>query len=159
MRLPARIGMLGATLLALVGAGPQAQAGTVDAGAAPEAWVAYAQRVSQQFQVALAGDSEPAQRFSAWVDQFATAQMNAASAGADPQTGAVATQAGDPPTFRVRVWLDRAGKITRVEPDDIDDEGAVADLRALLMAQTIGARPPRGMKQPVVVRLAPGVEL
>lgn len=152
MSLAGRIGTLGATLLALVGAGAQAQTGAVSAEQAPQAWIAYAQRVSQQFQTALAGDSEPAQRFSAWVDQLAAAQT-------DPDGGTSQDTAAAPPTFRVRVWLDREGTVTRIEADGVDDEQAQADLDAVLTARPIGARPPRGMKQPLVVRLAPGTEL
>jgi hypothetical protein len=164
MKLPARIGTLGATLLALIGTGTQAQAGTVAADEAPRAWIVYAQRVSQQFQIALAGDSVPAQRFSAWVDERASARLDAARTATDPQAGTAGdthadSELADPPTFRVRVWLDRTGKVTRVEPEDIDDDQADADLRSLLLARTVGASPPRGMKQPVVVRLAPGAEL
>ncbi|CAB3755272.1 hypothetical protein [Paraburkholderia humisilvae] len=155
---PGVVGALGAALLALthsVWAGAGAQHVSVEK--APQAWLAYAQRVSETLQAALAADTETARRFneyfSNWVDT---------DAGAAAPTRTLADGGPlpfDPPTLKVRVWLDRTGHVERVEFADIGDDVAEAELRSLLLAQTVGAPPPRMMKQPVVVRLSLGAEL
>lgn len=131
-----RIGALGAALLALVSGDLWAKQGPVAVDEAPRAWVAYAQRVSQRFQSALDGSGEAAQRFHA----FYEAKASDASAL--------------PPMMSVKTWLDARGQITRVEFTPRGSDEAEADLRALLVGQRLGAPPPRGMKQPVVVRLS-----
>jgi hypothetical protein len=124
---------------------------------APQAWLAYAQRVSETLQTALASDTETAHRFNEYFSNWVGSD---AGTVAPPQ----ALTAGvplpfDPPTLKVRVWLDRTGQVEQVEFDDVGDDIADADLRSLLLAQTVGAPPPRLMKQPVVVRLSLGAEL
>ncbi len=153
-----KLGALGSALLALTGsawAGAPAQSVTADQ--APQAWIVYAQAVSERLQAALASDAEPAQRFNAYFGHWVAADTDAAS-GAEVLSEDVALPA-DPPTLKVKVWLDRKGQVTRVEFGEVADDQAAADLRALLLAQSIGAPPPRRMKQPVVVRLALGAEL
>lgn len=155
---PGVAGALGAALLAFthsVWAGTGAQHVSVEQ--APQAWLAYAQRVSETLQTALSSDTETARRFndyfSNWVDTDAGALAQA------PQSQQAAEGAPlpfDPPTLKVRVWLDRTGQVEQVQFADIGDDVAEADLRSLLLAQTVGAPPPRMMKQPVVVRLSVG---
>lgn len=158
---PGVAGALGAALLALthsVWAGTGAQHVSIEK--APQAWLAYAQRVSETLQTALSSDTETARRFndyfSNWVDTDAGALAQAPQAQ-KPADGAPLQF--DPPTLRVRVWLDRTGRVEQVQFDDIGDDVAQADLRSLLLAQTVGAPPPRMMKQPVVVRLSVGAEM
>ncbi len=144
-------GTFGAALLALthsVWAGTSSQ--PVGADEAPREWIAYAQRVSQSLQTALAGDTETAQRFN---DYFGNWTSNDAGLGAQSQ------RPPEPPTLQVRVWLDRVGHVERVDFDPIGDAVAEADLRSLLVAQSVGEAPPRRMKQPVVVRLSLGAAL
>ncbi|WP_144152906.1 hypothetical protein [Paraburkholderia sp. BCC1885] len=137
-----------------------AQAQPVSADQAPQAWVVYAQRVSLCFQTALASDDARAQRFNTFFQRWADASVNpslnplpASSADADHGT------APPEPVLKVRVWLDHDGRVTRIGLDPFGDDEAVASLRSLLLSQTVGAPLPRGMKQPVVVRLAAGAQL
>jgi hypothetical protein len=155
---PRVAGALGAALLALthgVWAGTGAQHVSVDK--APQAWLVYAQRVSETLQTALSADTETARRFNDYFSNWVDTDAGAAASAPAPSDGAPLPF--DPPTLKVRVWLDRAGHVEQVEFDDIGDDAAEADLRSLLLAQTVGASPPRLMKQPVVVRLSLGAEL
>lgn len=154
----ARTRMHGAVLalLALSGAAA-ADAQPVAADRAPQAWIAYAQRVSQQLQTALASDDSRAQRFRAfferWVQTYGgTIPVNAEAPPPDHPLP-------PPPTLLVLVWLDRSGAVNRVGFDTLGDDEAVANLESLLLAQKVGAAPPRGMKQPVMVRLGLGAQL
>ncbi len=159
------VGSLGAALLALTGSvWAGAQPAPVTADAAPQAWVSYAQQVSARLQSALSGDAETAQRFGVFFDQWVAASAPAADvseASGVASNGDAVAAGGPPPTLKVRVWLDRTGHVTQVSFDAaaIGDDQAVADLRALLLQQSVGAPPPRAMKQPVVIRLIPGAQL
>ncbi|MDQ7978503.1 hypothetical protein QYH69_14730 [Paraburkholderia sp. SARCC-3016] len=155
---PGVAGALGAALLAFthsVWAGTGAQHVSIEK--APQAWLAYAQRVSETLQTALSSDTQTAHRFndyfSNWVD------TDAGMLAPSQKTADGAPLPFDPPTLKVRVWLDRTGQVEQVRFDAIGDDAAEADLRALLLAQTVGAPPPRLMKQPVVVRLSVGAEM
>ncbi|HEY4352472.1 MAG TPA: hypothetical protein VGN31_14670 [Paraburkholderia sp.] len=164
---PGVAGALGAALLAIthsVWAGTGAQHVSVEK--APQAWLAYAQRVSETLQTALSSDTETARRFndyfSNWVDTDAGTLAPAPQSSRAPQAQQPADGAPlpfDPPTLKLRVWLDRTGQVEQVQFDDIGDDAAEADLRSLLLAQTVGAPPPRMMKQPVIVRLSVGAEM
>lgn len=143
-------------LLALSGA-VNVDAQPVSADRAPQAWIAYAQRVSQQLYTALGSDDIRAQRFRAfferWVQTYGgTIPVNAEAPPPDHPLL-------PPPTLLVLVWLDRSGAVTRVGFDKLGDDEAVANLESLMLAQKVGAAPPRGMKQPVVVRLGLGAQL
>ncbi len=157
MKRRSRIGAFGAALLALLGSAAPAQAQTADDNAIPQAWVVYAQRVSQHLQAALEGDSEPAQRFHAYFTRLAATDEQTAPASGGPLADNPVP--GDPPTVRVKVWLDRTGRVTRVNFGGVDDAQAAGDLKALLLWQRVGAVPPRSMRQPVVVRLSLAAEL
>lgn len=136
------IGTLSSMLVALVSGTLWAKPEAIAVDEAPQAWMAYAQRVSQHLQAALDGNAEVARRLIA----SCTRQM-AAHGGA--------TEAS---AFRVRVWLDRWGRVKRVDTSELTDDAAKSALLAALRDQRVGARPPRGMAQPLVVRLAFGVE-
>ncbi|MFL9888505.1 hypothetical protein PQR66_36150 [Paraburkholderia agricolaris] len=131
---------LGAALFALFGAGAHAQSQPVPAAQAPQAWVAYAHQVSQQFQSALEGESPEAQRFHAFFEQ------RAASAGSDGHVADI------PPVLSIKAWFDASGHVVRVVFAPLGNQQANADLRTLLLEQSTGI-PPRGMRQPLVVRL------
>ncbi|MFL9864925.1 hypothetical protein PQR67_12180 [Paraburkholderia fungorum] len=129
---------LGAALLALFGAGAHAQSQQpVPAAQAPQAWVAYAHQVSQQFQHALEGESPEAQRFHAFFEQRAASDGHVADM---------------PPVLSVKAWFDAGGHVVRVVFTPLGNEQADADLRTLLLEQSAGI-PPRGMRQPLVVCL------
>ncbi|WP_152693140.1 hypothetical protein [Caballeronia mineralivorans] len=138
-RRPSYVALLGAVLLGLEGGSLSADAVTMDE--APQAWVVYAQRVSQQFEKALEGKSEAAQRFHANFEQGAS--------GVTPDA---------PPVLRVKVWFDSKGQVRRVEFDSLGDDGADAALRQVLLTQVLGLSP-RDMKQPVIVRLSLAAQL
>jgi hypothetical protein len=149
------LGAVGAALLALTtGAWSAPSAQPLSADQAPPAWIEYAQRVSDRFQAALASDDEAAQRFHAYIDDQVAAQAPVPDSDAMPEA-----MPAELPAPRVKAWIDRTGKITRVEIDDLDSPQAQDDLRTLLLAQSVGAAPPRKMTQPVIVRLSVGAEL
>jgi hypothetical protein len=128
----------GAALLALFGAGALAQSQQpVPAAQAPQAWIAYAHQVSQQFQNALEGESPEAQRFHAFFEQRAASDGHVADM---------------PAVLSVKAWFDAGGHVVRVVFAPLGNEQADADLRTLLLEQSAGI-PPRGMRQPLVVRL------
>jgi hypothetical protein len=158
---PGVAGAVGAALLAFtqsVWAGAGAQHVSIEK--APQAWLVYAQRVSETLQMALSSDTETARRFNDYFSNWVDTDAGAIAPSQKPAAGADgAPLPFDPPTLKVRVWLDRTGQVEQVEFDDIGDDVAQADLRSLLLAQTVGAPPPRMMKQPVVVRLSVGAEM
>jgi hypothetical protein len=137
-----RIRALGAAVIAMLSGGLATQAGAVTIDTAPAAWVAYAQRASRQFQLALESDAAAAQRVQA---RFAQQASDA--------TGEV------PPILRVKVWFETSGRVNRVEFASLGNDAADADLRQVLLTTAIGAAPPEHMKQPVVVRLSVAAQL
>lgn len=143
--------MLFAAVLTLFGHNAAAQGQPVAESDAPRAWVAYAQAVSLHFQAALVGDSEPAQRFNAFLD----ARDDAAASDAAVGNGGNGANAGAqvPATLRVKAWFDASGHVTRVEFPSFGNDAADTDLRTLLTQQQMNVAPPRGMRQPVVVRI------
>lgn len=147
-------GMLFAAVLALFGHNVAAQGRPVAESDAPRAWVAYAQAVSLHFQAALVGDSEPAQRFNAFLDARDDAAASDAAAGNGSNGGEGANaDAHVPATLRVKAWFDASGHVTRVEFPSFGNDAADTDLRTLLTQQQMNVAPPRGMRQPVVVRI------
>ncbi|KVM99827.1 hypothetical protein [Burkholderia stagnalis] len=131
-------GWIGAALRSLLTGGRQAQSGPVAIADAPEAWVVYAQRVSQRLEAALDGRGAAASRFRAHLECDA---------------GSAANDGASPPALLVRAWLDRRGDIERIESEPAFAPDVATDLRSALVGQPIGAPPPRGMMQPVVVRV------
>ncbi|ALK34207.1 hypothetical protein [Burkholderia plantarii] len=157
------VGSLGARVTQLArGRRPDEPAQPVAFDAAPGRWRDYAHRVSRCLREVLDGPDAAAARSRAAIDGHANARALAGDAV---------------PVLRLRIWLDAAGAIARVaagpehEGTDADarnqadgtGEGAAADgaagaaidaaLAAALVGREIGAVPPRGMPQPVVVRL------
>lgn len=149
------LGTIGAALLALTtGAWSAPPAQPVSPEQAPQEWIMYAQRVSERFQTAIASDAQPAQAFQAFVDDRIAAE--APASGTEAASDTIPDSLS---TLRVKAWFDEAGQVTQVEIEGVDDPKAEADLRSLLLAQSVGEAPPRRMPQPVIVRLTVGAEL
>ncbi|KVK88980.1 hypothetical protein WJ47_35075 [Burkholderia ubonensis] len=138
-------GRIGAALRALLTRGRPARRGPVAAGDAPAAWADYAQRVAQRLAAALDGTDAAASRLRARLERDA-------SRSEDDEHGDA------PPALRLKAWLDRRGNIERVESAPAFAPDVAADLRSALVGRRVGAPPPRGMTQPVVVRVRVAVQ-
>ncbi|KWN69041.1 hypothetical protein WM24_01025 [Burkholderia ubonensis] len=138
-------GRIGAALRALLTRGRPAQRGPVAAGDAPAAWADYAQRVAQRLAAALDGTDAAASRLRARLERDAARSE-------DDEDGDA------PPALRLKAWLDRRGNIERVESAPAFAPDVAADLRSALVGRRVGAPPPRGMTQPVVVRVRVAVQ-
>ncbi|KVL64769.1 hypothetical protein [Burkholderia ubonensis] len=138
-------GRIGAALHALLTRGRPARRGPVAAGDAPAAWADYAQRVAQRLAAALDGTDAAASRLRARLERDA-------SRSEDDEHGDA------PPALRLKAWLDRRGNIERVESAPAFAPDVAADLRSALVGRRVGAPPPRGMTQPVVVRVRVAVQ-
>ncbi|GAB7537850.1 hypothetical protein [Burkholderia sp. 3C] len=133
---------VGALRATLSGA-PSVTAGrSIDHDDAPEDWRAYAEHVSRCMCEALdAPGVTPASL--AVLDGYASACV----------------AAGEPsPALRLRAWLDVHGRIARVEASPgavpaVSPDSLGAALTAVLVGRPVGETPPRGMPQPVLVRL------
>ncbi|KVD08081.1 hypothetical protein WI80_14855 [Burkholderia ubonensis] len=141
-------GRIGAALRALLTRGRPAQRGPVAVGDAPAAWADYAQRVAQRLAAALDGTDAAASRLRAQLERDASRRE-------DDEDG----EHGDaPPALRLKAWLDRRGNIERVESAPAFAPDVAADLRSALVGRRVGAPPPRGMTQPVIVRVRVAVQ-
>ncbi|KWO58334.1 hypothetical protein WM28_33190 [Burkholderia ubonensis] len=138
-------GRIGAALRALLTRGRPDRRGPVAAGDAPAAWADYAQRVAQRLAAALDGTDAAASRLRARLERDA-------SRSEDDEHGDA------PPALRLKAWLDRRGNIERVESAPAFAPDVAADLRSALVGRRVGAPPPRGMTQPVVVRVRVAVQ-
>ncbi|KVN71160.1 hypothetical protein [Burkholderia ubonensis] len=138
-------GRIGAALRALLTRGRPARRGPMAAGDAPAAWADYAQRVAQRLAAALDGTDAAASRLRAQLERDA-------SRSEDGEHGDA------PPALRLKAWLDRRGNIERVESAPAFAPEVAADLRSALVGRRVGAPPPRGMTQPVVVRVRVAVQ-
>ncbi|KVT19867.1 hypothetical protein [Burkholderia ubonensis] len=138
-------GRIGAALRALLTRGRPARRGPVAAGDAPAAWADYAQRVAQRLAAALDGTDAAASRLRAQLERDA-------SRSEDDEDGDA------PPALRLKAWLDRRGNVERVESAPAFAPDVAADLRSALVGRRVGAPPPRGMTQPVVVRVRVAVQ-
>ncbi|KVT62780.1 hypothetical protein WK55_05915 [Burkholderia ubonensis] len=138
-------GRIGAALRALLTRGRPARRGPVAAGDAPAAWADYAQRVAQRLAAALDGTDAAASRLRAQLERDAARSE-------DDEDGDA------PPALRLKAWLDRRGNIERVESAPAFAPDVAADLRSALVGRRVGAPPPRGMTQPVVVRVRVAVQ-
>ncbi|HEF5873246.1 TPA: hypothetical protein SAY52_003895 [Burkholderia cenocepacia] len=105
---------------------------------APAAWGRYAQHVAQWLQTVLDGDDAAASRLRADVERWADARADAGDDG---------------PVLPVRAWLDRRGRVTRVDCAAAGQTALGAALHAALAGREIGLAPPRGMTQPLVLRV------
>ncbi|KVV22943.1 hypothetical protein WK79_01245 [Burkholderia ubonensis] len=138
-------GRIGAALRALLTRGRPARRGPVAAGDAPAAWADYAQRVAQRLATALDGTDAAASRLRAQLERDAARSED--------------DEHGDaPPALRLKAWLDRRGNVERVESAPAFAPDVAADLRSALVGRRVGAPPPRGMTQPVVVRVRVAVQ-
>jgi hypothetical protein len=103
----------------------------------PQAWINYAQLVGAQFQRSLEGYDDTANELHAYLED----RMQ------HPQRDTV------PSMVDVRAWIGADGSVTRVAFDSLGDAQADDELRAVLMAHSIGLLPPADMRQPLRVRL------
>lgn len=137
------IARLAGALRASLARTPGGQSGPIGLDDAPEDWRAYAEQVSRCVSEALEalGDGQAcASPSHALLDGYA---LGCAAAG-------IAV-----PALRLRAWLDARGRIARVETSVGGAAGELdAALSAALLGRPVGATPPRGMPQPVLVRLA-----
>ncbi|WP_338640160.1 hypothetical protein [Burkholderia pyrrocinia] len=121
----------------LPGRGPP-DASPTSAADAPAAWVMYAERVAHGLRTVLDSDDAAVCRLRAdvgrWADRLA-------------DTG------DDVPVLPVRAWLDRRGRVTRVDSASAGDPAVDAALRDALVGRAVGTAPPRGMTQPIVMRV------
>ncbi|KVD02673.1 hypothetical protein WI78_05690 [Burkholderia ubonensis] len=138
-------GRIGAALRALLTRGLPARRGPVAAGDAPAAWADYAQRVAQRLAAALDGTDAAASRLRAQLERDAARSEDGEHGDA-------------PPALRLKAWLDQRGNIERVESAPAFAPDVAADLRSALVGRRVGAPPPRGMTQPVVVRVRVAVQ-
>lgn len=133
-----RTGRLAALALSLCGIQPTWARHTprsVAPEAAPAAWVAYAGRVNAKVTAWLTGSEDAAVRLKASID--------ASRPSADRSSAPLV----------LRLWIDRKGTITRVDFTPFENEQANTDLRSLVVGRTIGAVPPKGMLQPIVLTI------
>ena len=133
-----------AAMAGLIVAGAEAKAAPVteervgeyrSATAVPESWQVFARQLQQRFEQQLAGDGGEARR----IQEYLMRQAGGA----------------DAPALRLvlRAWVLTDGKVSRIEVDGMDDAGMRVELRALLMAGSVGAPPP-AMLQPLHLRLS-----
>ncbi|UEP31355.1 MULTISPECIES: hypothetical protein [unclassified Burkholderia] len=129
---------IGAALRALLPSRARPAARALAADEAPAAWLAYADGVARRLQAAIDGDDAAACRLRAdvgrWADRLA-------------DTG------DDRLMLPVRAWLDRRGHVTRVDSAPASDPAVDAALRDALVGRAVGAAPPHGMTQPIVLRM------
>ncbi|WP_165186693.1 hypothetical protein [Caulobacter soli] len=131
-----------ASLAAVVGLSPSAAGAatptTMSPQAAPAAWVAYANLVNQAITSQLGGFDPAATRLRDYLDEIP---------GATPE-GRV--------QLPLRVWIDGAGVITRIDFALFAHPEPNADLQALLVGHRLPQVPPKAMLLPI--RLMIGLE-
>ncbi|SES81651.1 hypothetical protein SAMN03159335_00264 [Burkholderia cepacia] len=110
------------------------------AGDVPAAWGAYAQRIAQWLQATLDDESDDA-------------AICSLRAGIERWAGERADAGDDRPVLLVRAWLDRYGHVTRIDSGAAGQAALDAALHAALVGRAVGAAPPRGMAQPLVLRM------
>lgn len=122
---------------ALAGAGlaaaapAPASARTVAPEAAPAAWVRYAETVTQSVTQWLQAESEPATRLRAYL--------------------AATRPSPDRPTepLRLKLWIDGAGTVSRLDHPPFAHDQTNADLRSLVAGQHLPSSPPADMLLPL----------
>lgn len=121
----------------LLGIGLVTAASTVGAQAdVPQHWVAYAQLTSGQLQGWLGDETnEAALRLQQWGQQHLSGSGDAAIDKA----------------IVLWLWVASDGAIERVEFPSLGDAQADADLRHVLITQSISEPPPKDMLQPMVL--------
>ncbi|WP_423368271.1 hypothetical protein [Burkholderia sp. LMG 32019] len=131
---------IGAVLRAWLPGRARHDAKVAAAGDVPAAWGAYAQRIAQWLQATLDGES----------DDAAVCRLRA---GIERWAGERADAGDDGPVLPVRAWLDRYGHMTRIDSGAAGQPALDAALHAALVGRAVGAAPPRGMAQPLVLRM------
>ncbi len=118
-------------------------AGPTPGGTVPPAWSAYAAQVALRLQTDLGDDLDAtAVRLHAFLDVQAE-RGGQADKGPEAAVSSVV----------VRLWFGPGGRVTRVAFASLGDRQADKDLRTVLMGHAIGTAPPRGMPEPLVLRL------
>ncbi|CAB3973373.1 hypothetical protein BCO9919_05742 [Burkholderia cenocepacia] len=129
---------IGAALRALLPGRARREADAIAAGDAPVAWGAYAERIAQWLQATLDGDDAAVYRLRTGIERWAGEHADAGDGGS---------------VLPVRAWLDRYGHVTRVDSGAVGPPALDAALHAALVGRAVGAAPPRGMAQPLVLRM------
>lgn len=97
----------------------------------PEAWRRYAAQVQRGLEPVLEEEAgEPAVRLRDWLAGRGTAGVT------------------------LRLWIDPAGRVTRVDQDAAMPPAVAADLRQLLVARTVGDAPPADLDWPITLRVS-----
>ena len=123
-------------------AGAAVAQGQVSPAEAPRAWIDFAGVVQSRLTEWLQGEDEAAVELRERLE----------ASRPDPDSASVPVV--------LKVWLDEAGAITRVEAPSLVDEAAVQGVRSLLVGRAVGAQPPQGMRLPLnlAVQLEPAPE-
>lgn len=111
---------------------------TAMAQSVPQHWISYAQMAGNQLEAWL---SDPANdtvvRLHGWMQERLLKDGQPL-----------------PPPLVVKVWVAPDGKISRTEFASLGQAQADADLRSLMMTQSLSEPPPRDMRQPMVLQLS-----
>ena len=98
---------------------------------APAEWLRYAEAATATITGWLGDDSESAQRMRAYLDATRPAP-------------------GQPtPPLVLKLWIDRAGKVERIDYAAFVHAEANTDLMSLIVGRSLGSPPPRGMLVPM----------
>ncbi|HIH2748712.1 hypothetical protein L3V59_23580 [Burkholderia aenigmatica] len=131
-------GRIGAALRALLPGRARHDADAIAAGDAPAAWGVYARRIAQWLQATLDDDDAAVCRLRAGLERWA---------------GELADAGDDGAVLPVRAWLDRYGHVTHIDSGAAGQPELDAALHAALVGRAVGVAPPRGMAQPLVLRM------
>ncbi|SNT19992.1 hypothetical protein SAMN06295912_1576 [Sphingomonas laterariae] len=121
----------------VLAAASPAQAQTVAPSAAAAEWVRYANDATTAVNRLLEADTETAIRLRAYLDRTRPAP--------------------DRPTapLTLKLWVDKEGTVTRIEFEPFAHAEPNADLRTLIVGQTLAGAPPKDMLLPlrIVIQL------
>lgn len=122
-------------MAALVGAGiastTPVAAQSVAPSAAPVEWVRYAEFATTTITGWLEADSDPAIRLRAYLDATRPAPDRATA------------------PLVIKVWIERDGKVSRIDYPAFAHAEANADMQALIVGQQLSAAPPHDMLLPL----------
>lgn len=117
------------------------RAQTLAPGEAPMSWVRYAEVAMTGVKTWLQADSEQALRLRTYLD--------------------ATRPAPDQPTapLMLKLWIDDAGRVSRIDCPAFAHPEANADMQALLVGQSLPAKPPKDMLLPlrIMVQLDPAI--
>ncbi len=143
-RRPTALARAARWLAVLVGAGlastaPAAAQGVTNPDQAPVAWIRYATSATETVTTLLQAESEAAVRLRAYLD--------------------ATRPAPDQPTapLLIKVWVEKDGRISRIDHAAFAHSEPNADLRALLVGAALPGAPPADMRLPlrILVQLPP----